>query len=161
MWSWTEAGSPHFPIDRERGQEQQLFIEGRVVSSASGQSSPAPAHEGGDRGSRRPSWKGSHHSHSPRRGPSASSSAVLGYQGLGCLKSQTPLPSPNKVTPGPKGKTGKAQLHSWAKATSPELPRGQSLPSPGEPTEHRYGLHMISLAPWPERRPIRTTCHPG
>lgn len=63
-----------------------------------------------------------------------------------------PHPLTQKSRPGAKElKEGKAQEHSWAKATSPELPRGQSLPSVGGPgSERQHSLHITSLAPLPE-----------
>lgn len=129
------SGQPRRPTERERGPEQQLFIDERVVPSASGQSSACLA---GERGQWEPPPTAA------CAGPSPSSSA--------------PSPLPAKPSWGQRAKEGKAREHSWARAVS-RAPRGRSRPSPGEPhSEHPHSLQIISLAPLPNTRLIRTTC---
>lgn len=124
---------------------------------------PVLAHEGGDNGSPQTELQGNHHPQQPLQGGPSFLSSSPGRPGAGLSEVLGPSPLSQQSHPGAKElKQGKAQEHSWARATSPELPRGQSLPSLGEPcSEHQHSLHIISLAPLPKPRPMRTTCHPG
>ena len=62
--------------------------------------------------------------HGPQRPPRPTSCLFFGLLG----------PKGKESRPGAKGlKKEKAAERSWAEATRPELPKGQFLPSPGEP----------------------------
>lgn len=120
------------------------------MPAASGQSSACLAGEHGQ-GEPQAELRGK----PPPTAAYAGPSPPLQLPGEVCL---CPIPSPSKAILRPELKKGR--LKSTAgREPSPELPRGQSRPSPGEPrSEHPHSLQIGSLAPLPNTRLIRTTC---
>lgn len=148
----NRSGQPCLPIERERGQEEQLFIYEKVLPSASGQSSACLAGEHGQ-------WE----PQAELQGKPPPTAAYAGALSLlfSCRGRFVPHPLSQQSHPGAK-ELKKARLKSTAgRELSPELPRGQSHPSPGEPhSEHPHSLQILSFAPLPNTRLIGTTCPP-
>lgn len=152
---------------------QAAFRLKRFVSVPLVRPVPALAHGGGDMGVCRLSCKGTHRPPQPLQGAVSflfCKCPQLPRAGLSEVLCPYPLAQPLSPCPAKpfwsqrvkkkKKKLEKAPEHCWAKATSLELPRGQSLSSPGEPrSEHQHSLHIISLAPLPKTEPIQITCY--
>lgn len=122
----NRSGQPHLPIEREREQEEQLFIYEKVLPSTSGQSSACLAGEHGQ-------WE----PQAELQGKPPPTAAYAGALSL-LFSCRGGLSVPHRLSQQshPEAKElKKARLKSTAgQELSPELPRGQSAPLQGSRT---------------------------
>lgn len=150
----TRAGSPTSPLKGKGG--------GRGSFSLMKRSCPRPLVSSACLAGERGHWE----PQAELQGkPPPTAAACAGASPSSCAAGaglSVPRPPSRQSRPGAQ-ELKKGRLKSTAgREPSPQLPRGQSRPSPGEPqSEHPHSLQIVSLAPLPKPRLIRATCPPG